>query len=510
MSTQRRFQGWNRCCRIEQLENRALLAVAAFGVNLYEDVGGQPGNVITDDTVEVGETFFVEIMARELHPVRAGFAGIGLDIAWNPETLREIDAPFTPADVITPHLPIFLTGTLDNASGTIEDLGGSSFTASNVGRPIGNLIPERFALLHFEALGTGESAFSMRQGRSAIATMPVSSLSGAHLRFESQTITVLPAEEALSTEDTGFIEPGDSVPADALPVEASENSQIAVEQAVEQTAEPTPVVANGTEETTANPAAGQEPTATSAQVETTGVAESVAPLVLPEEPEVDVPVAGGLPDGVPADPLLPTEDLSAGSTTALIPNVATRAALPTDDASPIDAAPPVDPSVVDSLDVVASPDESTAAVGHQPVMAPPSDVEGSESSADGDVSLAPQVALSSLAQEPEEAEDVSVGRPGVASHSSWTDTFQIGIGLATRRTIARARSEGFGLAENFRGLAVSRALRWQSEAPRAAAAVAAFRSPVDRLPASAVDALFAEHGATARTWAGHFWKLPRC
>jgi hypothetical protein len=58
--------------QFEQLEDRSLLAVAAFTVNLYHDVGGVPGELIVDDKVSVGDSFFVEIMAREYHPLAAG------------------------------------------------------------------------------------------------------------------------------------------------------------------------------------------------------------------------------------------------------------------------------------------------------------------------------------------------------------------------------------------------------------------------------------------------------
>jgi len=41
--------------RLEALEERSLLTLGAFSVNLYQDAGGGPGALITDDTVQVGE-----------------------------------------------------------------------------------------------------------------------------------------------------------------------------------------------------------------------------------------------------------------------------------------------------------------------------------------------------------------------------------------------------------------------------------------------------------------------
>lgn len=187
---------------IERLEDRSLLAVAAFMVNLYHDAGGFPGELIVDDTVSVGESFFVEIMAREYDPLAAGLRGVALDIAWDPDVLAVIDEPFDPSKIVTPDLPVFVSGTLNRQSGRILDLGGSAFLSSNVGRAIGNLAPDRFALLNFRALQPAEnSPLKMKQGQSRIVTVPTQTLRTAALYFEPQTITVLPsvtgAEESI-------------------------------------------------------------------------------------------------------------------------------------------------------------------------------------------------------------------------------------------------------------------------------------------------------------------------
>ena len=182
---------------VEQLEPRLCAVVAAFTVNLYEDAGGVPGDLIADDTVEVGEAFFVEIMARELHPLAAGLRAVALDITWDPDVLEEIDSPFDPRQVVTRNLPAVTSGRLDNDAGVIHNL--SAYSVSKYGRPIGNLRPERFALLHFLAQQPAEdSLLSMDQGRSGIVPIPVASLKGAGLYFEPQTITVDAADRVFS------------------------------------------------------------------------------------------------------------------------------------------------------------------------------------------------------------------------------------------------------------------------------------------------------------------------
>lgn len=185
----------------EKLEPRIAAAVASFDVNLFEDIGGHPGVLITGDTVEVGDTLFAEITVREHHPGFSGLQGVSLDIAWNSNVLKEVDDPFDLTSLITPNLPIAQGGTLDNEAGTLVNLSGAAFPASKVGRPIGNLTPERFALLHFQAIATGESSISMNQGVSSIATMPVSSLGSAQLDFDVAILSVVDSIKACGMED---------------------------------------------------------------------------------------------------------------------------------------------------------------------------------------------------------------------------------------------------------------------------------------------------------------------
>lgn len=228
--------------RFESLEERSLLAVAAFDINLYEDVGGTPGDLIADDTVKAGDTFFVEIMAREWDPLRAGLRAVALDIAWDPDSLQEIDEDLS--STITDDLPLFNSGVLDNEAGTITDLRGAAFLAGGVGRPIGNLMPERFALLHFQALeSTGSTSISMSEGLSNIVTVPVSSLSSDHLDFETQTITLVSPSQPSSVEEV-LPEPAPVAP---VPVEPtpSEPAPIEVPAPVAQPAVAAPIEDEG-------------------------------------------------------------------------------------------------------------------------------------------------------------------------------------------------------------------------------------------------------------------------
>jgi hypothetical protein len=186
---------------LEALEDRSLLAVAAFAINLYADSAGAPGEPIDDGTLEVGESFFLEITAQEFDPRLSGLRAVALDIAWDPAALQAIDSPFAPSAVITPLLPAFQSGTLDAASGTIDNLAGAAFLASNEGRAIGDAGPEWFALLHFRAVAAASgSPITLSEGKSNIVAVPTATFAAEQFDFARPLITVVePAAAAAET-----------------------------------------------------------------------------------------------------------------------------------------------------------------------------------------------------------------------------------------------------------------------------------------------------------------------
>lgn len=174
----------------EPLEDRCPLAIVAITVNLYEDAEAGPGALIADDTVRVGERFYVEITVREYDPLVGGLRGVALDIAWDPAVFQEIDAEPV-STLVTPDLPTARTGQLDNIAGRIDNLAGAAVLADGYGRSIGNAKAERFSLLHFQAIQTAEkSLLSLKQGLSSIVTVPVFGLEAVDIYFERTTIKV--------------------------------------------------------------------------------------------------------------------------------------------------------------------------------------------------------------------------------------------------------------------------------------------------------------------------------
>jgi hypothetical protein len=237
----------------ERLEDRSLLAVAAFDIHLFHDDGGNPGLPLTDDTVEVGQTFFAQIVAREHHPGFSGLASVFIDIAWDADVLDVVE-PFDPKQAVTPNLPLFVGGSLQQEGptgsaflledgirqnvGHIAGLGGLASVSSGVGKPIGSdgddrhvrpaflglsTTDDHFAWLHFRAEQAGQALLTMKQNALRIAPLPVASLTSKHLSFERQTVTVV--EPAAPDQDP-------------LMEEAPVDVPVQVESVVERAPEP--------------------------------------------------------------------------------------------------------------------------------------------------------------------------------------------------------------------------------------------------------------------------------
>jgi hypothetical protein len=191
-----------------------LLGIA---VNLYENAGGTPGAAITKDTVAPGQQFFVEITAQDIRTFPQGVGGLALDIAWDPKVLREADSPFNPADpnspLVTQNFPVQRTGTLDNKSGQIDELGGSRLKSFGAGKTIGLDKPERFALLKFEAVASAaNSAINISIGRGGIGMSYRGRLSSRDLSIERQTVTVKsPNAAAADAVHTSAANPNDAL-----------------------------------------------------------------------------------------------------------------------------------------------------------------------------------------------------------------------------------------------------------------------------------------------------------
>ncbi|MEQ9410467.1 MAG: hypothetical protein RIK87_22220 [Fuerstiella sp.] len=190
---------------MQALEDRTLLTTTlAIELRLLQDVAGAPGSEITTDRVDVGQSFFVEIMAGDIRTDAAGIIGLSIDVTWTAAAFQEIDHPFNPGLVITQHLPLNPNGSLDQAAGKIDDLGGGSLPAAGIGSAVGVNVLERFALLHFRAETVVTAApFTVTVQQDA-------ALGGVSFADEeTQFITDIEAQTVTVIDDSAGIPPGD-------------------------------------------------------------------------------------------------------------------------------------------------------------------------------------------------------------------------------------------------------------------------------------------------------------
>jgi hypothetical protein len=190
---------------LESLEDRSLMATIDLVVNLYENNGGVPGALIENDTVAPGQEFFVEITVQDTSDIPSGVNRLALDISFDATAFEEIDNPFDPSDeaspIITAELPLFRGGDLSNASGTIDELTGSSNSGGGFGSPIGIAVADPFALMLFRADSTiSNSPFTITIGNGGVQFEDSEVFESATI--EAQTITVAaPALPTLSIDD---------------------------------------------------------------------------------------------------------------------------------------------------------------------------------------------------------------------------------------------------------------------------------------------------------------------
>ena len=129
-------------------------------INLRKDNGGIPETVISDGNINLGDTFFVEILMGDIRLDAVGLVSSLVDITFDANSLKNINIPFDPHDtssnLLTPKFSFQPSGMLDNINGSITDLGGGAFPPF-LGSPLGINELETFSLLHFEAVAVGES-----------------------------------------------------------------------------------------------------------------------------------------------------------------------------------------------------------------------------------------------------------------------------------------------------------------------------------------------------------------
>ncbi|WP_231603092.1 hypothetical protein [Neorhodopirellula pilleata] len=189
--------------QFQSLESRRLLAVAAFETELLQDNNGVPGEVIADNTVIAGETFFLRITAQEFDTFRSGIRAAAVNVDWDSGLLNVVEEDFDLREVLTEDFPLFQYAELKNETGSLHDLSGGAMLSWQAGRAIGDEAPETFAIIRMQAgPQSGTASIELSKSRVKTTLVPTVVLAERHIRFDSETITIVPAAQAVVAQPT--------------------------------------------------------------------------------------------------------------------------------------------------------------------------------------------------------------------------------------------------------------------------------------------------------------------
>ena len=143
---------------VESLESRRLMAVAKYEVSILADDDGVAGEVMSDPTFEVGDTFYVQIDVGEYLPRARGVVAAAVDVHWDEALLDVVESDFRFDEIFSENLPTGHGGELDNDLGKIQDLRADNAWYLPTGRAIGDGRTEMFARIRMTAQASGQPA----------------------------------------------------------------------------------------------------------------------------------------------------------------------------------------------------------------------------------------------------------------------------------------------------------------------------------------------------------------
>ncbi|WP_107671163.1 cadherin repeat domain-containing protein [Cyanothece sp. BG0011] len=126
-------------------------------LNLYQDNNGVLGDFINADEAILGDNFFLEVKLGDIRPNAAGLVAAAIDLGFAPDVAQNINNFADLTSIITSDFPLFPSGTVNNTTGNIENLGASALPPS-FGSVIGVNQSDRFALLHFTTIDTRDDS----------------------------------------------------------------------------------------------------------------------------------------------------------------------------------------------------------------------------------------------------------------------------------------------------------------------------------------------------------------
>ncbi len=132
----------------ETVQVLANTQAATVEINLFQDNNGTLGDLIGTNEAILGDNFFVEIKLGDIRTDAAGLVTAALDLGFAADVAQNINNFSDLTSILTSEFPLFPTGTLNNTTGTIDNLGAGSLPPS-FGSAIGVNTSDRFALLRF-------------------------------------------------------------------------------------------------------------------------------------------------------------------------------------------------------------------------------------------------------------------------------------------------------------------------------------------------------------------------
>ncbi|MBI83483.1 MAG: hypothetical protein CMJ81_09825 [Planctomycetaceae bacterium] len=207
---------------IQALETRRVLTDLSVAVALFEDVGGSPGAEILDTVpvFETGDTFFYQVLLEDLRPTpipdvdppAEGTLAFAASFNWDPDSFEFIDLPFDKRALVNPILSMgepFLTGTLDQAAGEINNMGSGAAFSAFVNDGLGANGPDQFTMLHFQTQDpVFEAPFGIQVESGGF--IGGQGFDPAETDTENQLITVLSGQTALISVQDVTVNEGDT------------------------------------------------------------------------------------------------------------------------------------------------------------------------------------------------------------------------------------------------------------------------------------------------------------
>ena len=133
-----------------------------FDIRLREDITGEAGEVLENNLVNLGSSFFLEVLGGDVRPEAIGLMSTLFEINYDPAILNSLDDfDSIESPLLTAKFSAVRTGNLDQERGFITRFGGGSLPGLGVGEAVGVGELESIALFEFQVIDTPSTQFNL-------------------------------------------------------------------------------------------------------------------------------------------------------------------------------------------------------------------------------------------------------------------------------------------------------------------------------------------------------------